>query len=159
MEKFESTNRKRLTTVTRKGESGLIPEAIIRKGMDYLETPYQFNAPPHQSETFDCSSFVQYLYGLHGIKLPRNSRQQYLRGRQITYHHLRKGDLLFFTTTARKNRYGLSKIGHVSIYMGNDLMLHTTRHTGGVAVERINRYWKSVFLGAKRVINESSISW
>lgn len=137
-----------------KGEIGVVVNQIICKGLDYLGTPYQFDAPSYQSKTFDCSSFVQYLYGMYGIQLPRNSRQQFLKGKSVRYKNRRKGDLLFFTTRDRKNKEGLSKIGHVAIYIGNDLMLHTKRNGKGVTIEKINRYWKNALIGVKRVIHQ-----
>lgn len=133
----------------------MIADRIIYNGLKYLGTPYRFNARPYQSDAFDCSSFVQYLYGIYGIHLPRNSRDQYMRGKKVRYENLKKGDLLFFTTRQRKNNRGLSKIGHVGIYIGNHLMLHTMRRGNGVTVDKINDYWKGAFLGAKKVIHEA----
>lgn len=130
----------------------MIDKKIICKGLDYLGTPYQFNAPVNQTRTFDCSSFVQHLYGVHGIRLPRNSRQQYLKGKQVASKNIKKGDLLFFTTKQRKHNSGPAKIGHVSIYIGNYLMLHTRRNGDGVSIEKIDDSWRSRFVGAKRVI-------
>ncbi|MCD7034261.1 C40 family peptidase [Metabacillus sp. GX 13764] len=130
----------------------MLANQIILTGLKYLGTPYVFNAKPHQTKTFDCSSFMQYIYGVHGISLPRSSRQQYSVGTPISFEEIRKGDLLFFTTKTRKDRQLPSKIGHVGVYLGRGHMLHTYKEGKKVMVSEINAYWKSAFVGGKRVI-------
>ena len=100
---------------------------IISTGLQYLGTPYVFNAPSYQTDSFDCSSFIKFIFEMNGIILPRNSRQQFEAGIPISFDQIKKGDLLFFTTLERKNRKGLSRIGHVAIYIGQDQILHTYR--------------------------------
>jgi cell wall-associated NlpC family hydrolase len=128
------------------------PNQIISSGLQYLGTPYLFNAPSYQTDTFDCSSFIQYIFGINGILLPRNSRQQYKVGRPISFERIKKGDLLFFTTKARKNRQGLSRIGHVAIYIGQGQILHTYKKGKKVMITELNSYWKKSFIGVKRVL-------
>jgi peptidoglycan endopeptidase LytE len=54
-----------------------IAPSIIRLGRSLRGTPYQFGAAPYpRSRRFDCSSYMQYIFGRHGIRLPRNSRAQ-----------------------------------------------------------------------------------
>lgn len=127
---------------------------IIKVGLKQLGKPYVFNASPHQDNYFDCSSFIQYIFKENGINLPRSSRQQYHVGKAVSYHNIKKGDLLFFTTKKRKQRKGLEKIGHVALYIGNKKILHTFRKGKKVKISSLNSYWKTVLLGAKRVINE-----
>lgn len=130
----------------------MLEEQIIFTGLQYLGTPYVFNAPSYQPDTFDCSSFVQYIFGINGILLPRNSRQQFETGVPISLDQIKKGDLLFFTTKDRKNRQGLSRIGHVAIYIGHDQILHTYTQGEKVRISVLNSYWKKSFIGAKRVL-------
>ena len=125
---------------------------IIKTGMKYLGTPYQFGAPSFQIKTFDCSSFVQYVYGLHGVTLPRTSRQQALTGQQVSIKEMKRGDLLFFTTPKRKKNTGVQRIGHVAIYIGNNKMLHTSRKENKVSIANLDPYWRNVLLGVRRVI-------
>ena len=49
---------------------------------------------------FDCSGFVQYVFGQNGVKVPRDVKQQFKAGREIDVKKLEPGDLLFFTTVA-----------------------------------------------------------
>ena len=47
---------------------------------------------------FDCSGFVQYVFGQHGLTMPRETREQFRVGRSIRRNDLAPGDLVFFTT-------------------------------------------------------------
>jgi cell wall-associated NlpC family hydrolase len=128
-------------------------DAIIATGLQFLGTPYLFGAKTGQTATFDCSSFTEYAFGQHKVKLPRVSRQQSTVGKDVPLDQLRKGDLLFFTTPARKNKTGLDHIGHVAIYLGNNQVLHTYRVGIGVTVTTLDAGWKSRLVSAKRVLN------
>ena len=130
----------------------MFADQIILTGLQYLGTPYRFNAPSYQTNTFDCSSFIQYIFGINGILLPRTSRQQYKVGVVISFERIKKGDLLFFTTKARKNRQGLSRIGHVAIYIGQGQILHTYRQGKKVMISELNSTWKISLIGARRII-------
>ncbi|MBU8906208.1 C40 family peptidase [Desertibacillus haloalkaliphilus] len=130
----------------------MLVDRIIDTGLRQIGKPYRFNAAPFQTNFFDCSSFIQYIFGVHGIRLPRNSRQQFQVGRPVPFQKIRKGDLLFFTTKNRRYRFGTERIGHVALYIGNGKILHTFLKGKKVQISSLNRYWKGVFLGAKRLI-------
>jgi cell wall-associated NlpC family hydrolase len=94
---------------------------------------------------FDCSGFTQYVYGQHGVALPREVRDQFQSGKSVQPDELEAGDLLFFTT----DRPGP---GHVAIAIGGDQFVHAPSSTGVVRVERLSaRYWSARFLGIRRV--------
>ncbi|TLS52868.1 hypothetical protein FE782_05695 [Paenibacillus antri] len=127
-------------------------DSIIEAGLAYLGTPYEFDANLGQTATFDCSSFVNYLYEMHGMDMPRNSRQQSGLGKTVAFEDLRKGDLLFFTTPKRANKEGVDRVGHVAIYVGGGKVLHTFRVGIGVTVTQLDKNWMDRFISAKRVI-------
>lgn len=127
-------------------------DSIIETGLAFLGTPYEFDADLGQTATFDCSSYVNYLYEMHGMDFPRNSRQQSKLGETVAYRDLRKGDLLFFTTPKRADNEGLDRIGHIAIYVGGGKVLHTFRTGIGVTVTQLDDNWKDRFITAKRVI-------
>lgn len=127
-------------------------EQIISLGMNYLGTPYQLGAKPGNTKRFDCSSFTQYIYGKHGIKLPRVSRQQLKKGRKVSLREIRRGDLLFFETNKRRNRKGIQRIGHVTVYLGKNRMLHASEETG-IGILNIYKYPKGTLSKARRVIS------
>jgi cell wall-associated NlpC family hydrolase len=95
-------------------------------------------------EGFDCSGFVQYVYRLHGVAVPRETREQFRLGRSLKREALVPGDLVFFTTVAP----GAS---HVGIVIGPDQFVHAPSERGVVRVERLSaEYWNRRYVGARR---------
>ncbi|MGO4274410.1 C40 family peptidase [Paenibacillus sp. TAF58] len=125
---------------------------LIVKGFGFLGAPYVFGAKSDQTDSFDCSSFLKYIFISQGVSLPRDSRQQSQLGTEVTIDQLREGDLVFFTTPKRKNKSGIDRIGHVAVFLGNGLMLHTFRSGIGVTISELNGSWKERFVQAKRVL-------
>lgn len=125
---------------------------LIVKGFGFLGTPYVYGAKSDQTDSFDCSSFLRYIFISQGVSLPRDSRQQSQLGTKVSIDQLRVGDLVFFTTPKRKNKSGIDRIGHVAVYLGNGLMLHTFRPGIGVTISELNSSWKERFVQAKRVL-------
>lgn len=109
------------------------PAAIIDSALRYFEgTSYQWGGlTPWGS---DCSGFVQSIFALHGVKLPRDAWQQSLLGRSAGRDILELGpsDLLFFSD--RDDRW----ITHVGISLGGRRMAHVALGRGGYAVEQLD---------------------
>ena len=94
---------------------------------------------------FDCSGFTQYVFGQHGVALPREVREQFRAGSDVEPKALTAGDLVFFSTVAP----GPS---HVAISLGGDEFIHAPSSAGVVRVERLSaQYWASRFVGARRI--------
>lgn len=133
-------------------------DAIITQGVSYLGVPYVFGAERFNDKTFDCSSYVQFLYGKQGIELGYNSREQAVQGKEIPFINLRKGDIMFFSDEDFPNETGLNKVRHVGIYMGDGKILHTYEQGIGVIISNIHKdqkegeYWYEHYLFARRVI-------
>lgn len=64
---------------------------------------------------FDCSGFVQVIYRMSGISLPRDASQQRLAGNEISFADKQTGDLAFF---------GEEKITHVGIVTDDNQIIH-----------------------------------
>ena len=95
---------------------------------------------------FDCSGFTQYVFAQHGVRLPRNVREQFDHGNPVRPEDVREGDLLFFETEG-------SGASHVGIAVGGDSFVHAPSTSGVVRVERVGtRYWSGRFIGARRVM-------
>ncbi|WP_235439686.1 C40 family peptidase [Paenibacillus sp. DMB20] len=135
-------------------------EKVIRAGMKYLGTPYEFSSDRSTTATFDCSDFIRQVFmeGA-GIKLPGSSRTQgdWIRekGTDISrISDLKRGDLIFFMSykgSSASNYAGLDKskqrITHVAIYLGDNKLLHTySQKSGGVLVGSFSDSWKNRFL-------------
>jgi cell wall-associated NlpC family hydrolase len=94
---------------------------------------------------FDCSGFVQYLYGQRGIGLPRTAHDQFRSGRRIQPGRITAGDLVFFRTAGRR-------VSHVGIATGDGAFLHAPSVGSRVRIDRLDApYWARRFAGARRV--------
>lgn len=127
-------------------------DAMLQNAQQYLGVPYVFGSAPYpQSHSFDCSSFVQYVYGQYGVKLKRSSRQQAMQGVAVSPSDLQKGDLLFFSVPGRFK--SSRTVGHVAIYMGDQKMIHTVSPAkGGVYIAQLQgTNWERRLLSVRRV--------
>jgi gamma-D-glutamyl-L-lysine dipeptidyl-peptidase len=78
----------------------------------------------------DCSGFVQALFALHGLQLPRDAWQQSEVGRLVGKRSdTRAGDLAFFRAPNEP------RATHVGLIVVPDAMIHLSVSRGGYAVE------------------------
>jgi cell wall-associated NlpC family hydrolase len=92
----------------------------------------------------DCSSFVQKIYRIFDITLPRNAAQQSRVGISISRENLTQGDLVFFHTKR--------SLGHVGIYIGNNEFVHASSKKKGVRVDSLDTpYYQKRFQRAVRI--------
>jgi cell wall-associated NlpC family hydrolase len=98
----------------------------------YVGTRYRYGGESPR-EGFDCSGFVQFVYGRHGVELPRVSYQQVSAGRaaprEITA--LQPGDLMFFAA-------GGGRVDHVAIYAGEGRVIHAASGAGSVRYDDLD---------------------
>ena len=93
------------------------PELVTQLAVAWLNAPYLWGGRTPLG--VDCSGFVQVIYKLMGIDLPRDARQQAKVGVAIkNFEEIRPGDLAFFE---RKNR-----IIHVGILLANNQIIHAS---------------------------------
>lgn len=127
--------------------SSSVANKVIQTGKKYISTPYVFGAASGRTSAFDCSSFTQYIFKKNGITLPRSSREQSKVGTKVSKTNLLPGDLIFSDT----NRDGV--INHVSVYMGNNKLIHTYKKGVGVTISNFKgSAWDKTFVTARRVI-------
>jgi hypothetical protein len=105
---------------------------VIGTAEQYLGVPYRWGGSTPQGG-FDCSGYVQYVYGRQGVKLPRTSREQAHAGDRVSpsVASLRQGDLVLFAEPA-------SRISHVAIYAGGRRIIHSSSSGGGVRYDDLN---------------------
>lgn len=97
---------------------------------------------------FDCSGLTLYVYKQLGVNLPHKASLQYnTPGQRVGFNDLAPGDLVFFERTTPA-----AGITHVSVYVGNGMMVTAnTPNTGVQYVSIYGQYWKSRFVGGIRV--------
>jgi cell wall-associated NlpC family hydrolase len=109
-------------------------EAVVHTALGLLGVPYLWGGT--SSKAFDCSGFVQRVFGLHGVRLPRDAYQQAEVGERveppIAGDGLRAGDLLFFAERG-------PRVSHVAIAVGEEgRFVHSSTFRAGVAIDSLN---------------------
>jgi cell wall-associated NlpC family hydrolase len=119
-----------------------LAQTLTRSALRFLGTPYVFGGD--SASGFDCSAYVQHVFAMIGISLPRTADAQYDVGRPAVGGP-RPGDLVFFQTYT----YGPS---HVGIYLGKGKFVHASSSHGVMVSNLSESYWAARYLGAKRLI-------
>jgi len=123
---------------------------IIGHALTLVGVPYLWGGS--SSKGVDCSGFVQTVFFMNGLIMPRDASQQACCGDSVDisrdFSLLQKGDLLFFGSAKR--------ISHVAIYKGDMEYIHSS---GRVMVNSLdttmvnfNRYRRNSLVKAKRII-------
>jgi cell wall-associated NlpC family hydrolase len=121
------------------------PAALVSTALGYRGVPYRNGGTDPNG--FDCSGLVQYVFAQHGIKLPREVREQLQAGRDVRLAGIEKGDLIFFATTS-------SEASHVGVAIGGDEFVHAPSSRGVVRVEKFSApYWARRIVRIKRLTN------
>ncbi len=101
--------------------------------------PYVWGAAGPSS--YDCSGLTMAAYHAAGISLPHSAAAQFGYGRHVGFNQLQPGDLLFF----------YQPIGHVSIYIGDGLMVSAPQTGENVKVIPATTFGSS-YTGATRLV-------
>ena len=123
---------------------------VLATGDAYLGKRYVYGgAKP--AVGFDCSGLVQYIFGQHGVSLPRTSRQQATAGSALarTPGALRPGDLMFFSSKGRG-------VDHVAVYAGDNRIIHSSAGAGGVVYDDLStprgKWYLARHVASRRVL-------
>jgi cell wall-associated NlpC family hydrolase len=96
---------------------------------------------------FDCSGFTQFVYEQNGIEIPRISREQAQEGEFIDREHLKRGDLIFFSSSKS------DEVHHVGIYLDNDNFIHASSAKKRVTISNLNeKYYSKHFKWGRRFV-------
>jgi cell wall-associated NlpC family hydrolase len=121
--------------------SATIATSLTRSAMRFIGTPYVFGGT--RTSGFDCSGYVQHVFALLGMRLPRTADAQFDAGHHIAAR-MEPGDLVFFHTYA-------PGVSHVGIYLGHSRFIHSSSRRGVAISSLHNAYWAPRYLGAKRI--------
>ena len=156
-EAYISSSYVREIAIPRTNDNNL--ERVILEGKKLLGYPYVWGSQRYHwgngilnkdfvMGKFDCSALMQYIfYKGARINLDVTTRKQVVQG-TLVEDEVRRGDVLFFTNTARKDRYGIERVGHVALYLGGNYILHTA--VDYAVIEEVSRERWSNYLVAKR---------
>lgn len=106
-----------------------IPKSVLLKigdkldpvdvSKEFLSVPYLWGGTSDLG--YDCSGFTQRLFRFNNIEIPRNADWQRDNSDTVDgFGEAQEGDLVFFE-------------GHVGLYLGENLMIHSNLHNGGVS--------------------------
>lgn len=104
---------------------------LIETADDYLGVRYAAGGSSPVTG-FDGSGFVQYVFGKHGVALPRTARQQAQVGQALApdWRAVAAGDLVMFSEGG--------PINHVAIYAGSNRIIHSSASGGGVRFDDLS---------------------
>lgn len=123
-------------TRSTKPSKGPLRHQILSAATVFLGVPYLWGGltagdpPPPQTPSVstkhgvDCSGLVHLAYRACGLKIPRDSHEQWMRAIPLERKDLRPADLIFYAQADKPK-----KITHVALYTGYDGILESP-HTG-----------------------------
>jgi peptidoglycan DL-endopeptidase CwlO len=119
--------------------AGSVGEQAVAIAERELGVPYVWGGASPAG--FDCSGLTMWVYAQLGIHLDHFTGSQWNAGPHVPRADLEPGDLVFFEPD----------IGHVGIYIGNNLFIHAP-HTGTVVqISSLTGWYAAEYQGAVRV--------
>ncbi|MFQ6617066.1 MAG: NlpC/P60 family protein [Fidelibacterota bacterium] len=124
-------------------------ETLIKTAFLFMGFPYLWGGKTPKG--FDCSGFVQTVFLLNGIPLPRDSGQQYIKGKSIgsDWRKSLPGDLLFFGGEE-------DNVNHVGIHVRDGRFVHCWGFVRFASLNRHDPYYdenlKSRLLESRRIL-------
>ena len=105
-------------TAARPGDLHLTEALVEKLSKKYLNTPYLWGGKTPFG--VDCSGFVQTIYRILGVNLPRDAKDQANKGLTVDFvNESMAGDLAFFTKKT-------NRISHVGIILDDNKIIHAS---------------------------------
>ena len=118
-----------------------VHERAATLALRMVGTPYRWGG--ESPGGFDCSGLIRWAYGRVGVDVPHNSHALFGVGHAVSPTRLETGDMLFFTG-----------LGHVGLYLGGGLMVHSPQSGKHVEIVRLDATnYGSRLIGARRVVS------
>lgn len=133
-------------------------KSVLELGKAMLGSPYlwggrsSFDPDNHGVITsVDCSGLSSLLYRVaHGVDIPRDAHDQFLKCKPCNPSNLKIGDFIFFASVAKPER-----MNHVMIYAGYDEILEATEQTHSV---QIISFKDKIGLSLKELSNQMKVT-
>ena len=121
----------------------LLRSEIVRTAKGFIGLPYQWGGDSPE-EGFDCSGLIMASYQMNGLNIPRSSREQFQRGREVSLGELQRADLVFFSIQSGR------KVSHVGLYAGDGLFIHAPGRGKRIRADSLsNPFFQRRFAGAR----------
>ena len=104
----------------------------VRFALNQVGKPYVFGAAGPSS--YDCSGLTMASWAAAGVSLPHSAADQYNYGTHVSLNALSPGDLIFM----------YSPIGHVTIYIGDGMMVSAPQSGEDVKVIPVSSFDGSI---------------
>lgn len=121
--------------------------SVLKEAYKFLGAPYKYGGTT--SSGLDCSGLVINSFQAVGFQMPRISRDQADKGKEIKLREAKEGDLVFFSTSG-------SRINHVGIVEkvknGEIFFIHSSTSKGVIVSSIEETYWNKRFVKATRVL-------
>ncbi|SHF55383.1 C40 family peptidase [Ornithinibacillus halophilus] len=139
-QKNNTTQVEQKTTIKTVEVKGSNYSSAIEAAHSLIGTPYSWGGTSRGG--FDCSGFLQYIFNIEGITVPRTVDGIWNFGSYVDAPSI--GDIVFFETY----KPGPS---HAGIYIGDGKFIHAGV-SKGVTIDELNSsYWQQRYLGARRI--------
>jgi len=124
-------------------------DSMLKFASKYLNKPYCYGSNP--PKCFDCSGFVNFVFGNFGKVVPNSSGAIALHGKFISFKNASKGDLIFFTGRNSQSE----TVGHVGIVTeskgGLIYFIHASVQAGVIVSNTGEEYYKKRLMFVKRI--------
>lgn len=129
-------------------------DSVVAFALRQLGAPYRY-AGVSPTLGFDCSGFLNYVYGHFGVAVPHSSALLLAAGQPVARAQARPGDVVVFTGTAA----GATTAGHAGIVVtagpGGLQFVHSSsaRRESGVKISRVEGTdYERRFMQIRRVL-------
>ncbi|MEH6450286.1 MAG: NlpC/P60 family protein [Oleispira sp.] len=115
---------------------------LLEQLSEWQGVPYRYGGLSKKG--VDCSGFIYLTFAEEfGIRIPRTTKSQVLKGTVIEQSDLLPGDLVFFNTGYNQR--------HIGIYVGKKQFIHASSSRGVMLSRLDNPYWQSAYWHSRRV--------
>lgn len=125
------------------GPSSAPAGSLVEEALRYVGYRYK-GGGSNPGTGFDCSGFVNYVYGRFGVSVGRSAGSILYDGYAVSEENMQPGDIIVWTNQSN------GAATHVGIYIGGNQMVHAANYRLGVVVSDLD-YWKGG--GRNRIIS------